>query len=118
MSVPAGTVADMGKRARNRRRRQTQAAPAPAARQALRQPVLSNPGNTQADGLEQLGKLVEARRTVNEAIAAQVDDLAAAGVSWPVIADVLGVSRQAARQAHARRHATTSQRPAAGRLAS
>jgi hypothetical protein len=57
------------------------------------------------EGLARLDELVQTRRQVEELIAAQVDDLAAAAVSWPSIADVLGVSRQAARQAHTRRHA-------------
>jgi len=62
---------------------------------------------TGREGLARLEELVQARRQIEVQIDGQVDNLAAAGVSWPVLADVLGVSRQAVRQAHVRRRATT-----------
>ena len=66
---------------------------------------------TGREGLVRLDELVQARRQVEEQIDAQVDRLAAADVTWPAIADVLGVSRQAARQAHVRRRASTTKEP-------
>ena len=44
------------------------------------------------------------RPALTARIEAHIDALAADGVPWPVIADALGVTRQAARQAYARRH--------------
>ena len=63
---------------------------------------------TGREGLARLDELVQARRQIEEQIDGQVGNLAAAGFSWPVLADVLGVSRQAVRQAHVRRRAATT----------
>jgi hypothetical protein len=62
--------------------------------------------------LDRLGDLVAARRLLEGEIGVLVDALATAGVGWPAIAGVLGVSRQAARQAHNRRRVGSS--PVAG----
>lgn len=48
------------------------------------------------------------KRSIDTQITAEIDALADAGVSWPVIAEILGVSRQAARQAHTRRQTPAS----------
>lgn len=50
-----------------------------------------------------LAQLVQARRLLDDEMDAEVDRLATSGVSWPVIAIALGVTRQAARQRHVRR---------------
>ena len=77
------------------------------------------------DGLDRLAELVAQHRRLNGQIAGQVDGLAAAGTSWPAIAQALGVSRQAAHQAHTRRqrtepdrlrHAAATEPSTAGRL--
>jgi hypothetical protein len=47
--------------------------------------------------------LITEQRKLQERIDAEVDQLADAGSSWPAIAAVLGVTRQAARQRHLRR---------------
>ena len=65
------------------------------------------------EGPAHLDERVQAGRQVEELIAAHVDDLAAAGVCWPVLDDVPGVSRKAAREAHVRRHARGEQQRAA-----
>ena len=113
LSVRPGTVPDVGKRARQRRRNHAHRTRPQPAQQPTRQPALSGgPQSTTStsgpDELLRLDELVQARRQVEEQIAARVDDLAAAGTSRPVIAEVLGVSRQAARQAHHRRHSAGS----------
>jgi hypothetical protein len=110
--VRDGTVPDVGKRAWQRRRHQVRQTRPQPARQPTRQHVLSTAAEettaaTGREGLAHLDGLVQARRQVEEQIEAHVADLAAAGVPWPAIADVLGVSRQAVRQAHLRRRATT-----------
>jgi hypothetical protein len=66
--------------------------------------------------LARLGDLVSARRLIEAEIGVLADALAATGTTWPAIAAVLGVSRQAARQGHQRRQAGSS--PAAGPSAS
>ena len=50
-----------------------------------------------------LRQLVARRVQLEQAITWEIDRLAEAGVGWPQIASVLGVSRQAARQAALRR---------------
>jgi hypothetical protein len=109
--VRDGTVPHVGKRARQRRRHQARQTRPQPARQPARQHVLSTTAEATAatgrEGLAHLDELVQARRHVEEQIEAHVADLAAAGVPWPAIADVLGVSRQAVRQAHLRRRTTT-----------
>jgi hypothetical protein len=54
-------------------------------------------------GLEVARPLVAEHRRVEAAIDIQIDQLVHAGVGWPAIAEVLEVSRQAARQRHQRR---------------
>jgi predicted transcriptional regulator len=66
-------------------------------------------------GLADLKQLVKERAEVTALVEAQVDLLAKAGYSWPEIADALGVTRQAARQAHARRHAAALASSTSGR---
>lgn len=55
------------------------------------------------DATSQLRRLVYQRATINQRIDAEVDRLESGGLSWPVIARALGVTRQAARQRHERR---------------
>jgi hypothetical protein len=87
----------MGKRERQRRRDRVRATAPPAA------PPTAN--------LAQLRQLVEGQRHLEQAIAASVDQLRAAGIGWPSIAEALGVSRQAARQRALRRGLSLSQGP-------
>jgi len=56
---------------------------------------------------DKLAELVAERRDLDQKIAMQVDSLVRYGAGWPEIAAALGVTRQAARQAYTRRHATT-----------
>lgn len=118
----AGAVADMGKHAKATRRNRTRRARSQAERASTaarsqsprsaptspaRQHVLSTLAGTSVDGREGLtvlAELVAARAELTARIEAHIDALAADGVPWPVIADALGVTRQAARQAYARRH--------------
>lgn len=51
----------------------------------------------------QLDALVSDQRDAEAAVDREVDRLAQLGVSWPLIAEALGVSRQAARQRWLRR---------------
>ena len=90
----------------------------PAPRRAT-DPAPISPAPVAEVGLDQLAQLVVEEQRLKEELAALVDRLAASGVGWPVIAAVLGVSRQAARQAHRRRHAHDQHgpaRPAGARL--
>jgi hypothetical protein len=80
----------MGKRERRRRRERAAT-------------VVLSPAAPVA-GVEQLRLLVGRRHHLEQTVAALVDQLRAAGVGWPAIADALGVSRQAARQQALRRH--------------
>lgn len=77
------------------------------------------------DGLDRLAELAAQQKRLTGQIAGQVDGLAAAGTSWPAIAQALGVSRQAAHQTHTRRqrsgpdrlrHAAATKPSTAGRL--
>lgn len=100
----------MGKRSRSRVRlaaRQGRPLPPPQA------PAI--PGGP--SGLARLAELAARQRELQAAVDAQVDVLAAAGTPWPQIAAALGVTRQAARQRHRRRHPAPGGR-GAGRLAS
>src|SRR4051812_38041963 len=58
--------------------------------------------------VDTLRRLVDRRGRLEQAIACEVDRLAAAGVSWPQIAAALGVSRQAARQSALRRQSSAA----------
>lgn len=51
----------------------------------------------------ELDFLVENLREADAAVEREVDRLVRVGVGWPMIADALGVSRQAARQRWLRR---------------
>lgn len=87
----------MGKRSRSRIRL--------AARQGRQLPppqAAAVPG--EPSGLARLAALAVRQREFQAAVDAQVDVLAAAGTPWPAIAAALGVTRQAARQGHRRRH--------------
>lgn len=100
----------MGKRSRSRIRlaaRQGRPLPPPQAAAVPGEP----------SGLDLLVALSARQRELAEAIDAQVDVLATAGTPWPAIAAALGVTRQAARQRHRRRHPTPGD-GGAGRLAS
>ena len=93
-----------GKSTRARKRHLAQARPlGPGGGKHPFPSLVLPPGPQQ--GLTDLKQLVRERAEITALIEAQVDLLAAEGYSWPDIAAALGVTRQAARQAHARRHA-------------
>jgi hypothetical protein len=54
--------------------------------------------------LEQIERTRVAQRRAEAALAKLVDQAVGLGIGWPEIADRLGVTRQAARQHHQRRH--------------
>ena len=56
-----------------------------------------------AEMTRELEVLVETRREAEVAVEREVDRLVQVGVGWPLIANALGVSRQAARQRWLRR---------------
>jgi hypothetical protein len=58
-----------------------------------------------------LRRLVRQRAMIDREIDAEVDRLEGWGFSWPTIARALGVTRQAARQRHARRRLSASTPP-------
>lgn len=93
----------MGKRTRRRhRQRQTQ-------RDELRNAAAAASASTAtAVSLDELGRLAQGRTITNRRIEDGVDDLAHVGVGWVLIAEALGVSRQAARQGHLRLHASSN----------
>lgn len=100
----------MGKRSRFRIRlvaRQRPPLPPP--------PATTVPG--ESSDLARLAGLAARHRQLADAIDAEVDVLAAAGTSWPLIAAALGMTRQAARQRYHRRHPAPGD-PGAGILAS
>lgn len=87
----------MGKRQRRRMREQT----TPAMR------YWPNPDPKRVaedEATIRLRRLVDQRAVVDQEIDAEVDRLECRGYSWPAIARALGVTRQAARQRHQRRH--------------
>lgn len=80
----------VGERSRQRRREAAavvQAVQGPTAPEVQRQP--------------ELVLLVRRRRRLDDDIAAEVARLRAAGVSWTIIGQALGISRQGARQRYA-----------------
>jgi hypothetical protein len=79
----------MGKRERRRRREAGALAESPLV------PAVPS--------VDTLRRLVARRDRLEQTITLEIDLLAGAGVGWPQIAAVLGVSRQAARQAAIRR---------------
>ena len=109
-------MAGMGRRQRRRERQARQhALPTPATSStttpAPTPPAPSPVASQRTAGkrvaprnLDRLAHLVEDERRLRKAIDVEVDRLTAAGMGWPVIAAVLGVSRQAARQRQQRRH--------------
>ena len=64
--------------------------------------ISTSPAVTALDRTRQLAELVRARTAAAAAVDDEVRSLRALGVSWPIIATALGVSRQAARQRYAR----------------
>ena len=85
----------MGKRERRRRREATTLAADPP------------PVPTTVPTVDPLRRLIKRRDQLEKTITWEIDRLAEAGVGWPQIAAVLGVSRQAARQAALRRRSST-----------
>jgi hypothetical protein len=82
------------------------------------QPVMSywpgtaNPRRTAEDqATVRLRRLVGQRAMIEREIDAEVDRLDGWGFSWPTIARALGVTRQAARQQHQRRHSLAANSP-------
>lgn len=60
------------------------------------------------DATARLKRLVGQRAVIDREIDAEVNRLEGCGFSWPTIARALGVTRQAARQRHARRRHSAS----------
>lgn len=58
---------------------------------------------SRSDSIGELRRLVEGRLVIDRRIDDVVDQLVAKGVGWVPIAEALGVTRQAARQAFLRR---------------
>lgn len=85
----------MGKRERRRRREAS----------ALVTTLSGAPPPTRGalPSVDVLRGLVARREQLERAIGWEADQLAQSGVGWPAIADALGVSRQATRQAAIRR---------------
>jgi hypothetical protein len=88
----------MGKRAR-RRGRQHQAGV--DERRTSADAVLGR--RSRSESVDELRRLVDGRRMIDRRIDDVVDQLVAKGISWVLIAEALGVTRQAARQAFLRR---------------
>ena len=59
--------------------------------------------SSRSDTIEELRRLVDGRQAIDRRIDDVVEQLVAQGVGWVPIADALGVTRQAARQAFLRR---------------
>jgi hypothetical protein len=93
----------MGRRQR-RRDRQTRQRVLPTTTVATPPPSTQTAKPPSPPELDRLRHLVDQARRLREDLDGELDRLAAAGVGWPAIAAVLGVSRQAVRQRHARRH--------------
>jgi hypothetical protein len=88
----------MGKRQRKRLRDQNQ----PVMRYW---PATTDPRRSAKDeATARLKRLVDQRAVIEREIDAEVERLAGWGFGWPAIAGALGVTRQAARQRHIRRH--------------
>jgi hypothetical protein len=107
-------LAGMGRRQRRRNRQARQHAISPAAvttAAATAAPIQHPLAPPPVANLDRLARLVDQARALHEQIDLEVDHLATTGVSWPVIATVLGVSRQAARQRYQRRHAPGQRAP-------
>lgn len=88
----------MGKRAR-RRTRELQATF--DERRVAADAVLLR--RSRSDTVAELRRLADGRRVIDRRIVDVVEQLVAHGVGWVPIADALGITRQAARQAFLRR---------------
>jgi hypothetical protein len=88
----------MGKRARRRAREQR---PVIAERSVSAEAVLGR--RSRSDSLTELRRLADGGRVIDRRSDDVVDQLVAIGIGWVPIAEALGVSRQAARQAFLRR---------------
>lgn len=86
----------MGKRDRRRRREAAALAASPP------------PVPSAVPTVDTLRRLVARREQLERTITCEIDRLAEAGVGWPRIAAVLGVSRQSARQSALRRRSSIS----------
>ena len=90
----------MGKRARRRGREHEATVD---LRRASADTVLAR--RSRCDTVAELRRLADGRRIIDRRIDDVVDQLVANGVGWVPIADALGITRQAARQAFLRRSA-------------
>ena len=88
----------MGKRARRRAREREATV---EERRASADAVLGR--RSRSDTVAELRRLADGRRIIDRRIDDVVDQLVAQGVGWVPIAEALGVTRQAARQAFLRR---------------
>jgi hypothetical protein len=93
----------MGKRAR-RRAREFQAGV--DERRASADAALEH--RSRSETLGELRRLADGRRVIDQRIEDVVEQLVASGVGWVPIADALGVTRQAARQAFLRRSSSAN----------
>lgn len=88
----------MGKRARRRARQELAEF---HDRRAAAEAVLGR--RSRSDSVGELRRLTEGRRAIDARIDDVIDELVANGVGWVQIAEALGITRQAARQAFVRR---------------
>ena len=93
----------MGKRERRRRRERAGGPPRPLSIPRRHDQWPTYVRYTGDEMTLQLEVLVERRREAEAAVEQEVDRLVRFGVGWPLIADALEVSRQAARQRWLRR---------------
>src|SRR3954462_4612389 len=93
----------MGKRGRGRRRERAGQPPQPLSIPRRRDQWPTYVRYTGDEMTLQLEVLVERRREAEAAVEQEVDRLVRVGRGWPLIADALAVSRQAARQRWLRR---------------
>jgi hypothetical protein len=92
---------EVGKRARRRTR---QHAAEIDLRRLSAEAVLAR--RSRSESLGELRRLADGRRAIDGRIGDVVDELVAKGVGWVPIAEALGVTRQAARQAFMRRNSS------------
>ena len=88
----------MGKRSRRRAREQQATV---EDRRVLAEAVLGR--LSRSETVAELRRLADGRRVIDQRIDDVVEQLVASGVGWVPIAEALGVTRQAARQAFLRR---------------
>lgn len=91
----------MGKRQRRRLREQYRVLPRP-------RPDLELHRDPAGEATARLRHLVEQMAGLQHEVDTEVDLLYSWGFDWPTIANALGVTRQAARQRHHRRHSTNA----------